>query len=47
MEQIGDWMAEIMERPDDEELRESVRGQVTELCRSFPLYPDLAATPRD
>ena len=47
MEQIGDWMAEIMERPDDEELRESVRGQVTELCRSFPLYPDLAAAPRD
>ena len=47
MEQIGDWMADIMERPDDEELRERVRGQVTELCRSFPLYPDLAAPPRD
>jgi glycine hydroxymethyltransferase len=46
MERIGDWMADVMERPDDEELRGRVRGQVTELCRSFPLYPDLAAAPR-
>jgi glycine hydroxymethyltransferase len=46
MRRIADWMADIMERPGDRELRARIRDEVRELCRGFPLYPDLAADPR-
>jgi glycine hydroxymethyltransferase len=46
MGRIGDWMADIMERPSDRELRARIRDEVRELCRTFPLYPELAASPR-
>jgi len=45
MERIGSWMADIMENPGDEELRVRVREEVRELCRGFPLYPDLLSAP--
>ncbi|HSL82200.1 MAG TPA: serine hydroxymethyltransferase [Thermoanaerobaculia bacterium] len=46
MGRIGDWMADIMERPGDRELRARIRDEVRELCRAFPLYPELTAGPR-
>jgi glycine hydroxymethyltransferase len=36
MHRIGSWIADILEKPDDEKLRESIRGQVRELCQQFP-----------
>ena len=42
MRRIGDWIADVLENPEDEELQEQIRVQVEELCRGFPLpYADL------
>jgi glycine hydroxymethyltransferase len=38
---VGDWIGDILEAPGQESVRARVRGEVSELCRSFPLYPDL------
>ncbi|MDZ4805264.1 MAG: serine hydroxymethyltransferase [Candidatus Eisenbacteria bacterium] len=34
----GGWMADVLDAPDDEALRDRVRGQVEEMGRAFPLY---------
>jgi glycine hydroxymethyltransferase len=42
MRRIGDWIADVLESPEDEELQQQIRVQVEELCRGFPLpYADL------
>lgn len=41
MERIGDWIARVLEAPDDTQLRLQVRAEVEELCTSFPLYQGL------
>ncbi len=38
MREIGRWMAEVLAKPGDEQIRESVRQQVKELVVRFPLY---------
>lgn len=38
---VGDWIADVLEAPASEEVRERVRNEVLELCEAFPLYPDL------
>jgi glycine hydroxymethyltransferase len=43
MRQIGEWMAQIVERPDDESLAARVRGAVVELCRKHPA-PGISVT---
>jgi len=45
-EQIGDLMTEVLDglaaNPEaNGEIEESVKGRVVELCRKFPIYPDL------
>jgi glycine hydroxymethyltransferase len=35
---IGNWIAEVLEAPEDAERLSKVRGEVAELCRAFPLY---------
>jgi glycine hydroxymethyltransferase len=42
MRRIAGWIADVLESLDDTSLRERVRGEVGELCRAFPLYPELA-----
>lgn len=42
MTQIADWIHEVLSAPTDESKIERVRGAVSELCDSFPLYPDLS-----
>ena len=37
MAQIGGWIADVLEKPDDEALAARIRGQVAELGRRFPL----------
>ena len=36
MRQIAAWMDEVVAAPDDEERAERIRGEIRELCRSFP-----------
>ena len=45
-QQIGDWIAEVLDglaaRPDNNDAAEaSVRAKVADLCRRFPIYPDI------
>ena len=42
MELLAGWMAEILDAGGDEAVVADVGGRVRELCRSFPLYPELA-----
>ncbi|MHB0939754.1 MAG: serine hydroxymethyltransferase [Armatimonadota bacterium] len=42
MVQIGNWMADILIRPEDEGLRENVRHEVGALCERFPIYDYMA-----
>ena len=37
MARVGDWMADVLESPDDEALAARIRGQIEELCTDFPL----------
>jgi glycine hydroxymethyltransferase len=41
MEQVGDFIAEVLRSYDDSAVHERVRGQVRELCERFPLYDPL------
>jgi glycine hydroxymethyltransferase len=36
MGQVAGWIAEVVDRPDDEQVAARVRGQVLELCRAHP-----------
>jgi glycine hydroxymethyltransferase len=40
MRRIGRWIAEVLEAPDDVGLAGRVAAEITELCDSFPLYPE-------
>jgi glycine hydroxymethyltransferase len=37
MRRIGGWILSVLKAPDDEALLSRVRGEVSELCRSFPV----------
>jgi glycine hydroxymethyltransferase len=41
MDQVGDFIAEVLRSPEDESVRTAVRGRVRELCERFPLYDPL------
>jgi glycine hydroxymethyltransferase len=41
MGQVGDWIADVLEAPGDETVRQRVRDEVRELCRRYPLYGEL------
>jgi len=43
MERIAAWAADVLDSPTDEALGRRIRGEVKELCTSFPLYEELAA----
>jgi len=43
MEQIAAWIMRILDNPTDGELIRTVRGEVTELCQTYPLYEEFAA----
>ncbi len=40
MAKIGNFLARVLEAPDDEGLISSVREEVADLCRKFPLYTE-------
>jgi glycine hydroxymethyltransferase len=43
MRTIAGWISRVLEAPADEARLASVRGEVLELCKAFPLYPEIAA----
>lgn len=47
MERIGGWIAEVILSPEDEGLRERIRGEVEALCDRFPLFTWNGETPGD
>jgi glycine hydroxymethyltransferase len=40
MRTIASWIETVLSAPDDPQTIERVRGQVRELCASFPVYPE-------
>jgi glycine/serine hydroxymethyltransferase len=38
MRTIGDWIARVLERPDDDGVARSLAPEVRELATSFPLF---------
>jgi glycine hydroxymethyltransferase len=38
MEAIGEWIADVLDRINDEAVQKRVRKEVEELCERFPLY---------
>ncbi len=45
MRRIGRWIAQVLAAPDDPAVKARVRGEVQELCQSFPIYAE-ADVPR-
>jgi glycine hydroxymethyltransferase len=41
MDLVGDFMAEVLRAPDDDNVQQSVHARVKELCERFPLYDAL------
>lgn len=37
MKKLGNWMADVIESPDDEALAARLAGEIRELCKSFPV----------
>ncbi len=44
MQQIGDWIANVLEAPGDAEREARVQEEVRNLCRNFPLYEEIGGT---
>jgi glycine hydroxymethyltransferase len=40
MRRIARWMAQVLRAPEDEAVKARVRGEVHELCASFPVYAE-------
>lgn len=41
LEQVGHWIADVLEAPNDENVARRVANQVAELCSQFPIYSEL------
>jgi len=46
LRQIGDWIGEILTRPEDDGLQTRIGAEVRALCERFPLYPGRLAAAR-
>ena len=42
MAKIGNWIASIIEDPDNQELQKNIKQEVDQLCRDFPIQPGWA-----
>ena len=47
MEQIGEFIYDVLSHIDDDKTVKSVREKVAKLCRNFPIYPDRIDYNRD
>ncbi len=47
MREIGGWILKVIEKPEDNATIGLIRGNVRELCKRFPLYPELIRRYKD
>jgi glycine hydroxymethyltransferase len=43
MDLIAEYITRVLSSPDDDRVLQAVQAEVKQLCRKFPLYPDLSA----
>jgi glycine hydroxymethyltransferase len=43
MDLVADYITRVLSSPDDARVLQAVHAEVKQLCRKFPLYPDLSA----
>jgi glycine/serine hydroxymethyltransferase len=43
MDLIAEYITRVLASPDDDRVLQAVHAEVKQLCRKFPLYPDLSA----
>jgi glycine hydroxymethyltransferase len=43
MDLVAEYITRVLSAPDDERVQQTVKAEVKQLCRKFPLYPDLQA----
>lgn len=41
LRRVGEWIADVLEAPEDETVLSRVRQEIQELCRAFPIYAGL------
>ena len=39
--QIANWIADVLDSPDNAELRSTIKNDIKTLCQAFPVYPHL------
>lgn len=39
--QVGKWINEVISAPEDKGVRQRVKGEIGEMTKKFPLYPEL------
>ena len=39
---IANWIADVLDQPENTELRASIKSDIKALCQSFPVYPHLS-----
>jgi glycine hydroxymethyltransferase len=47
LRRVAGWIADVLERPADADVRRRVRGEVAELARAHPIYPGATAARAD
>jgi glycine hydroxymethyltransferase len=45
--QVADWIADLLDAPEDAAVAARVRAGVTALCGAFPLYPEISGAPQE
>jgi glycine hydroxymethyltransferase len=40
MQQVVNWLDKVLMSPDDETVISTVRGEVNEFMKAYPLYPE-------
>ena len=43
MKQIARWIAQVLESPEDSNLKARVRNEVRDLCQQYPIYQEKAS----
>ncbi|HUE86775.1 MAG TPA: serine hydroxymethyltransferase [Vicinamibacterales bacterium] len=43
MDLVADYITRVLSSPEDDRMLQAVHAEVKQLCRKFPLYPDLSA----
>ena len=43
MEEVGDYISELLNQPEDEKLIRNIKMKIRSLCKRFPLYSERLA----